>query len=213
MSFNYRYKKSDASSMRTHEAGFSMVELIMVCVVLVIVTGIAVPNIFRTYQNYQLDSAGHSVASLLQQTRIQAVKTNVPAYANFTNAASGNIAFVSNDNSAAYAAGDPDVELSPAVSFQNAPPEHSQLDTYLSGGAPGLTSQVGGSIGFNARGLPCSETTPGGNPTVCSFPGGASGYIWFMQNNIGWEAVTVTPSGRIKSWRLNSQAAAPFTWQ
>ncbi|MGC2743229.1 MAG: GspH/FimT family pseudopilin [Candidatus Angelobacter sp.] len=190
-----------------------MVELIMVCVVLVIITGIAVPNIFRTYQNYQLDSAGHSIASLLQQARIQAVKTNVPAYANFTNASSGNIAFVSNDNSAAYAAGDPDIELSPAVSFQNVPPEHSQLDLYLSGGAPGLTPQVGGSIGFNARGLPCSETTPGGNPTVCGFPGGASGYIWFMQNNIGWEAVTVTPSGRIKSWRLISQAAAPFTWQ
>jgi|SRR6185437_930295 len=213
MPFNYRYKKSDASSIRIHEAGFSMVELIMVCVVLVIVTGIAVPNIFRTYQNYQLDSAGHSVASLLQQARIQAVKTNLPAYANFTNAASGNLAFVSNDNSAAYATGDPDVELSPAVSFQNAPPEHSQLDTYLSGGAPGLTPQVGGSIGFNARGMPCSETTPGGNPTVCGFPGGASGYIWFMQSNIGWEAVTVTPSGRIKSWRLISQAAVPFTWQ
>ncbi len=196
-----------------------MVELIVVCVVLVIITGIAVPNIFRTYQNYQLDSAGHSVASLLQQARIQAVKTNVPAYANYTNAAAGNLAFVSTDNSAAYAAGEPDVQLSPAVTFENGapdpntPPEHTQLNTYLSGGAPGLTPQVGGSIGFNARGLPCSETTPGGNPTVCGFPGGASGYIWFMQSNIGWEAVTVTPSGRIKSWRLISRAAAPFTWQ
>ena len=196
-----------------------MVELIVVCVVLVIITGIAVPNIFRTYQNYQLDSAGHSVASLLQQARIQAVKTNVPAYANYTNAAAGNLAFVSTDNSAAYAAGEPDVQLSPAVTFENGapdpntPPEHTQLNTYLSGGAPGLTPQVGGSIGFNARGLPCSETTPGGNPTVCGFPGGTSGYIWFMQSNIGWEAVTVTPSGRIKSWRLISRAAAPFTWQ
>jgi Tfp pilus assembly protein FimT len=219
MPFNYRYKKSDVSSIRIHEAGFSMVELIVVCVVLVIITGIAVPNIFRTYQNYQLDSAGHSVASLLQQARIQAVKTNVPAYANYTNAAAGNLAFVSTDNSAAYAAGEPDVQLSPAVTFENGapdpntPPEHTQLNTYLSGGAPGLTPQVGGSIGFNARGLPCSETTPGGNPTVCGFPGGASGYIWFMQSNIGWEAVTVTPSGRIKSWRLISQAAVPFTWQ
>ncbi len=80
-----------------------MVELMMVCVVMVIIAGIAVPNIFRTYRNYQLDSAGHSVASLLQQARIQAVKTNVPAYVNYTNAAAGNLAFVSNDNSAAYA--------------------------------------------------------------------------------------------------------------
>ena len=196
MPFNYRYKKSDVSSIRIHEAGFSMVELIVVCVVLVIITGIAVPNIFRTYQNYQLDSAGHSVASLLQQARIQAVKTNVPAYANYTNAAAGNLAFVSTDNSAAYAAGEPDVQLSPAVTFQGAPPDHAQLDAYINATPQGATA----SIGFNARGLPCIES--GGNPTVCA--SGAVGFEWFMQSAGGWEAVTVTPSGRIKSWRLST---------
>src|SRR5712672_1183019 len=97
MSFNYRDKESDSPSMRIHESGFSMVELMIVCVVMVVIAGIAVPNIFRTYRNYQLDAAGHSVASLLQQARMQAVKTNLPAYANFANATSGNIAFVTND--------------------------------------------------------------------------------------------------------------------
>ncbi|MGZ7059581.1 MAG: pilus assembly FimT family protein [Candidatus Angelobacter sp.] len=218
MSFNYRNKKSDAPAMRTHESGFSMVELIVVCVVMVIIAGIAVPNIFRTYQNYQLDAAGHSVASLLQQARMQAVKTNVPAYANSTNATSGNMAFVTNDpGNTTYAAGNPDVQLSAAVTFQPPPTSpsgfHAQLDTYLSGGATGMTPQVGGSIGFNARGLPCTETTPGGNPTVCSLPAGTSGFIWFMQSSIGWEAVTVTASGRIKSWRLISQTGATTTWQ
>ena len=206
--------------MRTRESGFSMIELTIVCVIMLVIAGIAVPSIFQTFRNYQLDAAGHSVASLLQQARIQAVKTNVPAYANFINAATsgGNMAFVTNDpGNTTYTSGNPDVQLSAAVTFQ--PPAtspsgfHTQLDTYLSGGATGVTPQVGGSIGFNARGLPCTETTAGGNPTVCSLPAGTSGFIWFMQNSIGWEAVTVTASGRIKSWRLISQSGGITTWQ
>ena len=72
--------------MKKREAGFSMVELMIVCVIMVIIAGLAIPNILQTYRNYQLDSAGHSVASLLQQARMQAVKTNLPVYANFTHA-------------------------------------------------------------------------------------------------------------------------------
>jgi len=187
--------------MRTRESGFSMIEMTIVCVIMLVIAGIAVPNIFQTFRNYQLDSAGHSVASLLQQARIQAVKTNLPAYVNYTNAAAGNMAFVTNDPAnTTYAAGEPDVQLSPAVTFENGtpdpntPPDHAQLDAYLNVATP----QVGKSIGFNARGLPCAES--GGNPTVCTSP---IGFEWFMQSAGGWEAVTVTPSGRIKSWRLS----------
>jgi Tfp pilus assembly protein FimT len=204
MSFNDRDKKFDVPAMRIHESGFSMVELMIVCVVMVVIAGLAVPNIFRTFQNYQLDAAGHSVASLLQQARMQAVKTNLPAYANFTNTTSGNIAFVTSDPAnTTYTAGNPDVQLSSAVSFRTAPPDHGQLDAYLNGGTP----QVGGSIGFNARGLPCAEN--GGNPAAC--PATTGGFEWFMQSAGGWEAVTVTPAGRVKSWRLSIQTGGSAT--
>jgi len=196
MSLNYLDKKNGMAATRTNESGFSMIEMMIVCVIMAIIAGIAVPNIFQTYRNYQLDAAGHSVASLLQQARIQAVKTNQPAYVNYTNAAAGNLAFVTNDPAnTTYTAGEPDVQLSPAVTFQATPPDHAQLDAYLNVTTP----QVGGSMGFNARGLPCTES--GGNPTVCA--SAAVGFEWFMQSAGGWEAVTVTPSGRIKSWRLS----------
>jgi prepilin-type N-terminal cleavage/methylation domain-containing protein len=195
MSFNNRDKKTEMPTMRTRESGFSMIEMAIVCVIMLVIAGIAVPNIFQTFRNYQLDAAGHSVASLLQQARIQAVKTNLPAYVNYTNASAGNMAFVTNDPAnTTYAAGNPDVQLSPAVTFQNTPPDHAQLDAYINATPQGATA----SIGFNARGLPCTES--GGNPTVCSAP---AGFEWFMQSAGGWEAVTVTPSGRIKSWRLS----------
>lgn len=185
--------------MRDRESGFSMVELMIVCVIMVLIAGLAIPNIYRAFRNYQLDSAGHSVASLLQQARMQAVKTNLPAYANFVNGTSVNTAFVSNDPGTTYTpgnpAGNPEIQISPAVSFQTAPPDHAQLDAYLNGATP----PVPGPIGFNARGLPCSET--GSNPTVCGAT--STGFEWFMQSAGGWEAITVTPSGRIKSWRLS----------
>jgi len=184
--------------MKKREAGFSLVELMVVCVVIAIISTMAVPNIFRTYRIYQLDASGHSVASLLQQARMQAVKTNLPAYANYNNDANANLAFVVSDPSTtAYPSGNPDVALPAGVTFQAAPPDHAQLDAYLNGGTP----QVGGSIGFNARGLPCIES--GGNPAVC--PSTTAGFEWFMQSTIGWEAVTVTAAGRIKSWRLTQQ--------
>jgi prepilin-type N-terminal cleavage/methylation domain-containing protein len=206
MSFNYRDKKTETPAMRTRESGFSMVELMIVCVIMVIIAGIAVPNIFRTYRNYQLDAAGHSVASLLQQARMQAVKTNLPAYAIATNNSS--FTYVASTPTGAYVNGSPDVAMSNAVTFQ--PPDtsagfHTQLDTYLQG-----TPLIAGSIGFNARGLPC---TTAGNPTVCTPPVGTNGFIWFMQSAGGWEAVTVTAAGRIKSWRLNSQSNGVTTWQ
>jgi Tfp pilus assembly protein FimT len=197
MSFNYRDKKYDAPAGKDRESGFSMVELMIVCVIMVLIAGLAIPNIYRAFRNYQLDSAGHSVASLLQQARMQAVKTNLPAYTNYANGTSVNTAFITNDPNAAYTAGNPEVQIAPAVTFQTAPPDHAQLDALLNVNSP----QVGGSIGFNARGLPCSES--GSNPTVCTATG--AGFEWFMQSAGGWEAVTVTPSGRIKTWRLSVQ--------
>jgi len=182
------------------EAGVTLLELMVVCAILAIVSMIAIPNIAQINANYKLDAAGHSVASLLQQARMQAVKTNQPAYVKYDTAT--NFVFVTGDPGNAYATGNPDVAVASGLTFQNAgPSNHDQLDAYVGytsgGGNP--TPLIGTSIGFNARGLPCATT--GGNPAVC--PSGTTGYEWFVQNATGsWEAITVTPSGRIKSWRL-----------
>lgn len=179
------------------EKGFSLVELMIVCVLLVLLSTLAVPNIVQINANYKLDAAGHSVASLLQQARMQAVKTNQPAYAKYDTAT--NITFVTDDPTNAFVSGNPDVALASGLSFQTAPPDHSQLDAYVGGGPP----QILPNIGFNARGLPCIANST--NPSVC--PNVTSGFEWFVQNSSlgGWEAITVTPSGRIKSWRLSNQ--------
>jgi prepilin-type N-terminal cleavage/methylation domain-containing protein len=183
------------------EKGFSLLELVIVCVLLVIIAAISIPNITRMNANYKLDAAGHSVASLLQQARMQAVKTNQPAYTKYD---ANGMVYVTGDPTVGYAAGDPDVALSPELSFQTAPPNTSQLDTYVGG-----TATIPANIAFNARGLPC---TPTANIAVCTST--TTGFEWFIQNSRGgWEAVTVSPSGRVKSWRLSSASGGTATWQ
>ena len=189
----------------SREKGFSMIELMFVCAILIIITVIAVPNIARANANYKLDASGHSVASLLQQARMQAVKTNQPAYVRYDNGTG--MVYVTNAPGAAYVAGNPDVAISKGLLFDPAPsPNHAQLDTYAGGAG---VWQISDNIGFNARGLPCVGDAA--NPAVCaSFP--PKGFEWFMKNgNGGWEAVTVTPAGRVKSWRLTDTSAG--TWQ
>jgi prepilin-type N-terminal cleavage/methylation domain-containing protein len=212
MSFTYRDKKTGMAAMRSDESGFSMVELMIVCVIMVIISAIAVPNIVMMNRNYKLDAAGHSVASLLQQARMQAVKLNQPQYAQYDGA--GVLAFVNDGSSNTYATGNPDVGLPGGIAIALAAPAqnlHDQLDAYI--GLGGTPAQIGGNIGFNARGLPCNA---GVSPAVCTSATG--GYEWFMQNGQGgWEAVTVTPSGRIKSWRLtqatNGTCGYAACWQ
>lgn len=202
MLVNFRKKEYGAISMKNPESGFSLVELLIVCVVLVIISAIAVPNIVMINRSYKLDAAGHSAASLLQQARMQAVKTNQPNYAAFDNGAQ--VFYVTTGGpTTAYVNGNPDVNLPGGVSFQGIPANHAQLDAYLGGGAP----QLNQSIGFNARGLPC---TSAGNPWVCT--SATFGFEWFVQNgNGGWEAITVTAAGRIKCWRLSDPTNG--TWQ
>jgi prepilin-type N-terminal cleavage/methylation domain-containing protein len=200
--------------MKARTNGFSLVELMIVVAIIVILTVIAIPSIHRLNSTYKIDASGHSVASLLAQARLQAVHNNAPAYTQFNAGADPTLAFVNNDGSSSFAAGDSDVATSGGVKLIQDPGglNHQQLDAYLGvtagGGGPSL--KIGLPIGFNARGLPCVQNGP---PAVCLQDDGTGAvpvFEWFMTDSDGnWEAVTVTAAGRIKAWRYTGQG----TWQ
>src|SRR5262249_2468363 len=67
----------------------------------------------------------------------------------------------------------------------------------LDDGSPG----TGTPITFGPRGLPCtSQTTTGG--TFCDSAGGPTAYWVFFKDTItgAYQAVTVSPAGRIRRW-------------
>ena len=183
--------------LNRRQTGFSMLEIMVVVAILLIVAAMAVPMMNRTIANYRLDAGGHSTASLIQQARLMAVKTNQVYYVNTDIASTPDYVYMRTDTGARQK-GDPSVSISNDLTFQTTSlPDHQQLDDYVQG-TTSVLQAAGTTIGFTARGLPCiaSTTTPPCQQGV--------GFEWFIQSNAnnGWEAITVTPAGRIKSWRL-----------
>jgi Tfp pilus assembly protein FimT len=65
---------------------------------------------------------------------------------------------------------------------------------------------------YGPDGLPCRPAPSiGGAGTVCNAAGGPTAYVTYFQSTItqGWEAVTVTPAGRVQVWTYNNNNA---TW-
>jgi prepilin-type N-terminal cleavage/methylation domain-containing protein len=190
--------------MKKRESGFSILELVIVLAIGLIVAAMAAPSVNHVIDNYRLNASGHDVASLLQQARMAAVQANQPYYVWFNGCGAPNITCAvpaSRLVPLTVLPGDPHAAAASNVAFQAAGlPNTATLDAFV-GPAP----QVGGVIGFSARGMPCVQTV---SPWVCT---PATGFEWFMQSGStgAWEAITVTPAGRIRSWRMTS----PGVWQ
>lgn len=211
-------------SLKNKNAGFSLIEMVVVAAVILTVIAISLPVFKQTIDGYRLDASGRAVASLIQQTRIQAARGNVPYYAQIDTSTTPNRAYANQDKSAftetnAQQNGEAVVYLDGDVAFQTSGlPDHTQLDALMNNGNTGAVGVISGPIGFNARGLPCTQS--GSNAGVCIEASNAANYFeWFMQNksNLGWEAVTVTPAGRVKFYRLTGTSSTncgyPACWQ
>jgi type IV pilus assembly protein PilA len=190
------------------KAGFTMVELVIVIAIVLIVAAIAVPNMLNFIHAARLRGAGSDLSSLLQTARMRSVQDD-HFYASYIIAGPPREAYVdvTLNGGTGWVAGDPLIQISAEitpVAAANAPNTTNLQGQLLPAGST-LTVNDGSTTGtpviFSPRGLPCSTLAATGGQ-VCDSAGGATAFWIFFQDTIttNWEAVTVSPAGRVQKW-------------
>jgi prepilin-type N-terminal cleavage/methylation domain-containing protein len=203
----------------TEERGFSLVELVVVIVIVMIVAAFGLPKLMTAVHTARLRGTGTGVSGMAQAARWRAVQDDRFYSVRFIVSAGGAVEgyvdmFPQNINGASgngpggpLDPNDPQILVSGEVAQQpqgNAPNTANLQGQLLPAGSPVVPldgNNAGSPVTFGPRGLPCLPTATNGG-TVCDSAGGPQAYWLFFQNTItqDWEAVTVTPAGRIQTW-------------
>jgi prepilin-type N-terminal cleavage/methylation domain-containing protein len=173
--------------------GFSLLELVIAAAIVLLIAAIAVPQVRTAMNRYQLTSSASQLAGLIQQCRINSIRTN-SVIAVETNGAQQVWANLDGDNPVQYDPGEPSIILPATVTLQGA-----GFPGNATGGlGAGINWQVNAPVRFNARGIPCRL-----NLANACIDAGSVGYVYYVRNRRGnddfWAAVRVTPAGRVSS--------------
>jgi prepilin-type N-terminal cleavage/methylation domain-containing protein len=206
------------------QAGFSMIELAVVVIIFLIVAAAAVPTLLTSVRMAKLRGASSDYAGLLEVARIYAVRDN-RYYSTYILAPAGNaqvgFAYVdmlpkvltgaSGNGGTSVAAGDPSITIPSDIvqkTVGTAPNTNNLKSQLLPATTPVTPTDAAATApAFGPRGLPCTPTTLTGG-TVCDSSGGPTAFWTFLQNtsDSSWQAVTITPAGRIQKWYYTGSA-------
>ena len=198
--------------------GFSLIELCVVLAILMTVGGMMFISTRHAVQNIRLTQSATSYANLLQRAQIQAVQDDTYyTVLTDTTSTSSPSAYVDLAGSQAYAAPDPMMMFLQDVSpkpFSQGPGLADLESKFLPAAGVATVATTAAGPTFGPRGLPCKPSTPSGGtcPYLDASTGIPTSYITFLQNsrNTKWEAVTVTPAGRIGIWSYEGTYWSPL---
>ena len=222
--------------IRDRQRGFSLLEMMIVLVLLLIIAAITVPKMREIIDAQKLRGSAQAYAGLMQTARTRAAQDNTEYEIQTFTIGNNTTAFVDlNDNGQYDSAG---ATPEPAVPFpsgvvlsDNGAPTAGFDTTALLGAIPAnledspmlnKAGAVSPGLAFNERGLPCQRDTAGaickniakvnGQPTPVAWVT----YIQYTQSGSGitkYAAVSVTPAGRIKTWTYQSNGQGGGSWQ
>ncbi len=178
-----------------------MAELVVVVAIILIVGGLSIPNLTRAIDTSRIKGAAQTLVSAYQDARILATQKNT-SYEVLVSPIGIKPAqiCIDLDGDGTCGAGDPVTTFPAQVSVSNlgVPVKlgPGQL-TYFTTDTEDSTAP-GNGLMWNALGLPC-QRSPGG--AQCT----ATGWVQYLQlqrsnGDVMYAAVTVTPTGRVKTW-------------
>ena len=180
------------------QSGFTLAEMIIVLAIILVVGGMAIPNLTRAIDASRIKGSAQVLAAAYQDARIRATQkdTSYQVLISPPTISPAQIC-IDLDGDGTCSAGDPVTTFPPQVRVSNlgvpVPLDSTQLHF------PAITTeQPGASLTWNAVGLPCQRTSP---ITPCT----AVGWIQHLQllranGDVMYAAVTVSPTGRVKTW-------------
>lgn len=213
-----------------------MLEMMIVVTVILILSAILVPKMTQVIDSQKLTANAQAYAGLLQQARARAVQDNHPYQVLISTTGGFPMAYVDIGGNQQYVNTDPGMQLDTpitvtdtgapsgfcSVSLLNIIPLNLESTPAMI--ADNNASSAG--LAFNERGLPCQRSTAGGactnSTTTTSSCGGTAtlpvAWVTYMRygnrnGSYSWAAVTVTPAGRIKTWRYQNTSATSGSWQ
>jgi prepilin-type N-terminal cleavage/methylation domain-containing protein len=194
------------------QSGFTLTEMIVVVAIILAVAGMAIPNLTRAIDASRIKGSAQALAAAYQDARIRATQndTSYQVLISPPGISPAQIC-IDLDRDGTCSAGDPvttfpgqvrvsnlgvPVPLGPAqLNYQTIDTEHS--------------SAPGNGLTWNAVGLPCQQSSAG----TCIATGWVQ-YLQFFRGNgdVMYAAVTVSPTGRVKTWTFIPSGNGNGTW-
>ena len=198
------------STRRKKDRGFSLIEMIIVAVIIMILAAITVPRILNTISDAKLRYFATNYSGLLQSARMQAVRKNAFYTVQPTSLSTGGTGYYVHFQGGTYAVGDPLLPLGSQITAytglgSGAPNEATFTSGTSSNGLSFAPNAGTDAPSFNARGLPCiGVPATGACPLV---PG--QGFVIFLSKssltgNVSWASIAITPSGHMQIWTSDS---------
>jgi prepilin-type N-terminal cleavage/methylation domain-containing protein len=195
------------------QSGFTLTEVIVVVTLVLVVSGLSVPNLTRAIDTSQLKGAAQTLAAAYQDARIRATQQDT-SYAVLVSPPGIMPAqiCIDIDGDGTCSAGDPVTTFPNQVTVSN-------LGVPFKLGAAQLpykniadtehSSAPGNGLVWNALGLPCQVNAG----TQCT----ATAWVQYLQlqrsnGEVMYAAVVVSPTGRVKTWTFIPSSSGNGQW-
>jgi prepilin-type N-terminal cleavage/methylation domain-containing protein len=200
-----RRNKQRLAQESRHARGFSMVELLVVLLIIMVFSGIAIPQIAITLRTYQISSAAYQVADAIKFSRFEAIRRNTNM--KFLTSWSGVRWWVGTDSNGdgTLQTSERQYDISGNVTLLTAAgvPSSAALPAALI--VPNITVLSGNAatqtIAFDPRGAVNFAASTGGVITAYVFYVGPT-----TQSTQDYRAVVVMPSGITQVWAGNASS-------